>query len=235
MDMNGLPKRETQPVQTKQLLSLSKSCTKVNKNQYLFSEGMTADGVFIILNGKIQISKITPDGQEFTFRICSEGDIVGEAVLFSHSQKYLLNARALENTEAAFIPKDVLETEIFKDGQLAFEFMKWLSNQYQKTQLKFRDLIMHGKKGALYSTLIRASNSYGSKRDNGILIDIPLTNQELANFCGATRESVNRMLSELKKEGVVSIISGKILIRDLQYLKDAISCEDCPITFCNIE
>ena len=55
-------------------------------------------------------------------------------------------------------------------------------------------------KGALYSTLIRMTNSYGVLKENGILIDLPLTNQELANFCATSRESVNRMLNELKSK-----------------------------------
>ena len=79
--------------------------------------------------------------------------------------------------------------------------MKWMGIDQQKTQTKFRDLMLHGKKGALYSTLIRLSNSYGVKKENGVLIDLVLTNQDLANFCGMTREVVNRMLAELKKRG----------------------------------
>ena len=71
--------------------------------------------------------------------------------------------------------------------------MKRMGVHHQKTQSKFRDLILHGKKGALYSTLIRMTNSYGVHQGDGILIDLSLTNQELANFCGMSREVVNRM------------------------------------------
>lgn len=58
------------------------------------------------------------------------------------------------------------------------------------------------QKGALYSTLIRLSNSYGVERSDGILINIVLTNQDLAKFCAAARESVNRMLGDLRKKGL---------------------------------
>lgn len=113
--------------------------------------------------------------------------------------------------------------------------MKWMGIDQQKTQTKFRDLLLHGKKGALYSTLIRLSNSYGVQKPDGILIDLALTNQELANFCGMTREVVNRMLSDLKKEKMISMAEGKMLIRDLSYLKTQINCENCPISFCKID
>jgi CRP-like cAMP-binding protein len=95
---------------------------------------------------------------------------------------------------------------------------------------------MHGKKGALYSTLIRISNSYGVKVDQGILLNIHLTNQELAKFCASTRESVNRMLSELKKKRIIDYSADeKIIILDLAYLREEIGCENCPIDICNIE
>jgi len=147
----------------------------------------------------------------------------------------LLSAKAIENAEIAAVRKDVIEREIFHNSALAFEFMKWMSDHFRKTQTKFRDLVLNGKKGALYSTLIRMTNSYGVQKNDGILIDLPLTNQELANFCGTSRESTNRILNELKKEAVISINKGKIVVHDLQFLKDEIGCENCPAVYCNIE
>lgn len=95
--------------------------------------------------------------------------------------------------------------------------------------------MLNGKKDALYSTQIRLSNSYGRTRNDGVLIDILFTNQELALFCTATRESVNRMLAELRKRDKIAMqSSGKILIKDLQFLRDEIGSENCPIELCNI-
>ena len=151
------------------------------------------------------------------------------------ASKYLLNAKVIESGEVAVIYKDELERRLEIDSRLAIEFMRWESNQNRKTQTKFRDLVLHGKKGALYSTLIRLTNSYGQKTPNGILIDLPLTNQELANFCGTSREVVNRMLSDLRKNHVLSVDKGIITIHDLNYLKMEINCENCPKEICNIE
>lgn len=229
------PLKSTHSIQIKELLKFTERTLSVKKGSYIFQEGMNGEGIFIILKGKVQISKITTDGQELTFRICTDNDIIGEGILFSHIPKYILTARVLEDCQLAFIRREVVENEIFKDGALALEFMKWMSDQYRRTQTKFRDLLLNGKKGALYSTLIRMTNSYGIEVKNGILIDIHITNQELANFCGTTRESVNRMLSDLKKEEVLSIHNGKITIHNLPYLKDEIHCEECPITYCSIE
>lgn len=227
--------KPTHSIEIKELLKFADRRFKSERGRYLFQEGMAADELYVVLSGKIQISKITTDGRELSLRICGENDICGELTLFTEHPRYLLSAMVLEEGEIAAIKKDVIESEIFQNSKLAYEFMKWMSDHFRKTQTKFRDLVLNGKRGALISTLIRMSNSYGVHKGNEILIDLPLTNQELANFCGTSRESTNRILSELKKDHIISIKKGKITILDLQSLRDEIGCENCPAIYCNIE
>lgn len=225
----------THSIEIKELLQFADRTIHVPKGSYLFQEGMGAEELYLILGGKVQISKVTQDGRELALRICGENDICGELTLFTNAPKYLLSALILEDAKIAAIRKDVLEKEIFHNPKLAFEFMKWMSDHFRKTQTKFRDLVLNGKKGALFSTLIRMTNSYGVEKDTGILIDLPLTNQELANFCGTSRESTNRILNDLKREGIISIKKGKILVHDLEFLRQEIGCENCPAVFCSID
>ncbi|WP_409978512.1 Crp/Fnr family transcriptional regulator [Anoxybacteroides amylolyticum] len=208
---------------------------EIKKGTYLFREGEQAEEVYYIQSGKIQVSKIATDGQELSLRICSKGDIVGELTLFTEQAKYLLNAKVLEDGIVSCIQREVLEKSLLENNKLALEFMKWMSDHFRKTQTKFRDLVLHGKKGALYSTLIRMCNSYGVMKENGILIDLHLTNQELANFCGTSREVVNRLLKDLRTKGIISINRGKITVHHLTYLRNEIDCEDCPPEICSID
>ncbi|MEH7525750.1 Crp/Fnr family transcriptional regulator [Bacillus sp. JJ1503] len=219
----------------KELLLTVNHKRKIEKGTFLFQEGMKASELFIIESGLIQISKIVPDGRELTLRMCSTGDIIGELTLFCSAPRYMLSAKVIEGGEVAVIAQNELEERLKQEHQLALELMKWTSLQYRKTQTKFRDLILHGKKGALYSTLIRLSNSYGVISENGITLSIPLTNQELANFCGTSREVVNRMLGELRKKEIISVEKGIITIHSLNYLKNEIDCENCPVEICNID
>jgi CRP-like cAMP-binding protein len=207
----------------------------VEKGTYLFQEGSSATELFFIHNGIIQLNKINPDGREFTLKICTTGDLIGESMLFSPNIKYSLNAKVIEDGKVAIISKEELEKKLSKNHDLALDFIKWMSIQQRKTQSKFRDLVLHGKKGALYSTLIRLSNSYGASTNKGIFINLPLTNQELANFCGTSREVVNRLLSELRKSKIISINKGFITIHDLEFLKIDINCENCPVEICGID
>lgn len=223
------------PASLRELFEMVHHYKKIEKGTLLFQEGTFANELYIVQSGIVQVSKIVPDGRELSLRMCTSGDIIGEVDLFCPSQRYLLTGRVTESGEVAVIMKDALEEKLAQNLPLALEFMKWMSLQYRKSQTKFRDLVLHGKKGALYSTLIRISNSYGIKTENGILIRLPLTNQELANFCGTSREVVNRLLSDLRKEHVISVDKGTITIHDLDFLKNEIDCENCPLEICRID
>ncbi|MGH2316262.1 Crp/Fnr family transcriptional regulator [Planococcus sp. SE5232] len=218
-----------------ELLSIRHQTKELKKDSYLFHEGDAISGVFIIRSGKIRIEKVTPNGRELTLKICGPGQLVGEVTIFSEAPKYMLDARAIEDTVCLHISINDLEEALLSNARLSIAFMKWMGIDQQKTQTKFRDLLLHGKKGALYSTLIRLSNSYGVVTEKGTLIDLVLTNQDLANFCGMTREVVNRMLNDLKKNGIVSLLEGKILIHDMSHLKTETNCENCPIYLCKID
>ncbi len=208
---------------------------RYEKGTYLFQEGKIAQELFLIKSGRVQISKVIPDGRELSLRICSSLDVIGELTLFCKEASYMLSAKILENAEIYVLPKEKFEQTLSNNGALTIQWLKWIQLQNQQNQTKFRDLILHGKKGALFSTLIRMTNSYGKSVKDGILIDFPLTNQELANFCGTSREVVNRMLSELKKERILSTEKGFLTIHNLNYLKEEIDCEHCPVSICRID
>ncbi len=208
---------------------------KIPKGQFLFQEGTSSKEVFYLKQGTIQISKVIPDGRELTLRLSSPGDVIGEVTLFCKESTYMLSGKALEDVVVYTISKEEFESKLSQQPELVLGWLQWVQLQNQKNQTKFRDLLLHGKKGAVFSTLIRLTNSYGKKVDNGIFIDLTLTNQEIANFCGTSREVVNRLLNELKKEEVLSIDKGQLIIHNLQYLKDEINCENCPIEICRID
>lgn len=208
---------------------------KVKKGTFLFQEGQVGENFFVVSRGKFQISKFSGDGKELCLRLCGPNAVMGELMIFSNNGRYLFNCRALEDSEVLIIYNKTIEKELLKNSAFAVEFLKMMTEHFRKQHTKFRDLVLYGKKGALYSTLIRMSNSYGVKISSGILLDVSITHQDLANFSSTSRESVNRELNALKSKGIVSFKGRKIIIHNLDYLKKQINCEDCPKSYCNIE
>ena len=211
---------------------------KVEKGNHIFHEGESAGDLFLIKNGSVQISKETENGKELTFRICGRNSIIGESSLFGPTTFHSNTAKAIINSDLIILSKHSLEMILTEQPSLMIEYLKWIQNENLKNQSLIRDLVIHGKKGALYSTLIRLSNTYGKNlqnKDNQVLIDIHLTNTEVANMCSTSREMINRMLNDLKKHNIITFEKGYITILDLEYLKQEIACENCPVSICRID
>lgn len=205
----------------------------LSKGSAIYREGDPADKMYFIRKGRVKVTKLSVEGKEYIMYLFQEGDFLGQFDPY-HDSKQSFTAQAVENCEIGIIQKSDLEVLLWQHGELAIEFMKWMGLMHRLTQTKFRDLLMYGNQGALCSTLIRLSNSYGLDGEDGILISLKLTNSDLADFIGCARESVNRMLSDLKKADAITINDGHITITNLRYLKDICKCEMCPKEICRI-
>lgn len=201
----------------------------------LFRDGEAADRLYLLESGQIKLTKATSDGKELTLQVFGHGELVGMSGLFEAGVAYTSTATTNEPGEVIVIQRSALEKLLVENGEYCVDFLRWMAVMNRRIQSKFRDLLLNGKTGAFYSTLIRMTNTYGEEREDGILINLPLTNRDLAQFIGLTRESVNRMLSDLKKLDVIEILPhGHLLIKDLNYLKEAICCDDCPPEICQM-
>ncbi|MFC0187923.1 Crp/Fnr family transcriptional regulator [Fictibacillus aquaticus] len=220
--------------ETFQLLKDIMYSQKIEKDQYLFLDDDTANKLYYVKHGQIKITKMNEEGKELVLYIFQDGDLIGE-LANSGEARYSFSAKAARDTEVGVIQQKDLETLIWQHGNVAVEFMRWMGIMHKITRSKFRDLMLYGKNGALCSTLIRLSNSYGRMTADGIVLSNKFTNTELAELVGTSRETVNRMLSQLKKENVIKTNKdGTIVIADLAFLKEACHCEDCPKEICRV-
>ncbi|WEK54859.1 MAG: Crp/Fnr family transcriptional regulator [Candidatus Cohnella colombiensis] len=200
---------------------------KAATTSHLFWEGDPTANLYYIQKGKVKLRKSTEEGREFIFSILQAGDLICETLdgsVVHHSY----TAEVIEHAEIGVIGWNELEGLLKQNGDMAIRFMSWMTLSHRITQSKFRDLLLFGKPGALASTLIRLSNSYGVLTPTGIRIDLKLTNAELADFIGTTRESVNRLLHSFKEDGIIEMISGKITIIKLDALRGVCQCPTCP-------
>lgn len=207
----------------------------LKSGEYLFHEGDHAKYFYFVRRGQIFITKFAESGRVLSLRLATRGSIIGELPLYEENPVYIFNAVAQSDSEVYAIEFPTLHSWLEKKPSLAINLLKIIGVHMRKQHSKFRDLVLYGKKGAIYSTLIRFANSYGQEIDNGILIKVPLTNQELANYSATARESLNRMLSDLRRQNVIEMRDGLIFIRDINFLKQEIQCENCGLEICNIE
>ena len=226
----------TIPQEIANLFQTKGTVLKVEKGTHIFQEGERAEHIFLIKSGTVQIRKETEGGKELTIRICGTNCLIGESLMFCKFTSHSGTAKAIETSEIYSLHNDVLESFIENQPTLMMDYLKWIQTENIKNQSRLRDLVLHGKKGALYSTLIRLANTYGEFRsDNEVYIPITFTNTDLANLCATSREMVNRMLSDLRKNNIISVEKGHITIHNLPHLKNEIDCENCPLAICRID
>lgn len=217
-----------------QFFSEKESIQKVKAGSVLFQEKDPVQHIFILLKGSAAIGRVHVKGKEFILKILNGREILIEYQLFKENPYYHFYAKALTDCEFIMIKKDQFEDFVLKDTAAMNSLAAWMSTRYLKAQMKCQDLIMNGKKGGLYSILIRLSNSYGVVTEEGILIDLPLTHQELANLTYGTREVIQRALKELREQDIISYDNQKITIKKVNYLKGEVDCQNCSMEICGL-
>ncbi|MGQ7886019.1 Crp/Fnr family transcriptional regulator [Paenibacillus anseongense] len=203
------------------------------KGEYLFWEGELADRLFYVFQGGVRITKTSEAGKSLILHLYQTGDLFGQIDPFQNSVQNF-SAEVTADCKVGVIMRKDLEELLQQHSDLAIEFMKWMGLMHRMTEAKFRDLMMYGKPGALCSLLIRLGNSYGVPSGEHTLIDYKLSNAEMADMIGSTREGVNRMLSEMRKEDAITYRNGQIVIKNANYLRNICHCENCPLEICRM-
>ncbi|PLS01775.1 Crp/Fnr family transcriptional regulator [Neobacillus cucumis] len=207
---------------------------KVKAGTVFFHEKDSVEYVYLILKGSIALGRVHLRGKEFILKVLTDKEVIVEYQLFKANPQYQFYAKALTDCELLSIKRELFEEFILTDPEAMNALAAWLSTGYIKAQMKCQDLIMNGKKGGLYSILIRLCNSYGVKTEDGLLIDLPLTHQELANLTYGTREVIQRALKELREKDIILYENQKFTIKNLPYLKSEVDCQNCPFEICGI-
>lgn len=189
----------------------------------LYYEGDDVEAIYYINSGRVKMTKMSEDGKQIILSFMHAGDLIGEFG-GADGECYGQGAEVVESGSVGVIMMNDLEKLLSENGNVALEFIRWMGTMQRITQLKLRDLLMNGKAGALASMLVRAGNSYGKATADGILIMKKLNHSDLAEMIGATRENVTKTLSGWKEQGIIEVVQGKILIRELRELHEICGC-----------
>lgn len=202
-------------------------------NDLIFHEGSVLDKLFWVEDGHIKLTKLNEEGKNLIFHYFFPKDLFGE---FNGKDEQItpFTAQAMEKSSLGIIDQDTLKELILEDNELMIEFMQWQNHMKRFVQLKLRDLLFHGKDGALASVILRTANTYGEKRDDHIFVTRKFTNNDFAEMIGSSRETINRLLLSFKKKGIISYENGWIKVLNMTQLKDLCHCEECPVSICRL-
>lgn len=189
----------------------------IKKGENLMTEGNSINGLYCIKDGKGKLTKLNTNGKEQIIKFVKGGDLLGHRSILSE-ELVGLNAIALEDMHVCFIPKgDILDT-IRENNNFSLSLMRNISHQLNEANTSISQMAQKPVKDRLAETLLLLEETFGV--DNEDCIDVVLTREEIANTIGTATESAIRLLSNLKKDGVIDLIGKKIKILNKSTLKN---------------
>lgn len=222
--INNIPIFSSLPKEQKEQLKHIIQSKKMTKNEVLFQEFDPADAIYFVNEGKVRIMKSTPDGKEIALSIRQAGEMFAEVALFCKpGSTYPASAVCIENGNISFIKNDDLEAFLLSHPRLAISMFKIYAERLRISQSTLRDVALYGKFGALAATLVRLAEEYGENSEHGIVIKLKLTHEDIGSFFGATRESVTRLMNQLKEQKIVTKKQGYFYIHNIDLLKEYIN------------
>ncbi len=189
------------------------------KKEDIFSEGDQPEWFYIVSRGKVKITKISADGKEIILEIISPTDIFG-GVAVIRGFPYPANAVAMEESEVLKISRKNLMRLVDRFPNLMYCIALQLGDRMKSSYESLKNIALERVEARIAALLLKLSTKVGVETREGLLIDMRLTKQDVADMVGTTVETSIRTFSKFKKEGLLTDTDGKFLIKDRKGLAE---------------
>lgn len=187
------------------------------RGQALFTEGDLAERVFVIERGWVMISSIAPGGREIVLGVRGPGDVIGDLSALDGAPRSA-TALAIGDIEATVAPGSTL-TRALADAATAMELLKILAARLRDADRKRLEFAALDTLGRVAWRLQELGERFGEETAEGLEVELPLSQEQLASWCGASREATVKALASLRSLGCISTGRRSVVIRDAQALQ----------------
>lgn len=184
----------------------------LDKGQPLFFQKDTATVVYYIKSGMLKILKTSVNGNEKIFSIYPKGNLVALSVLFNEPPRYPASAVALEQTLVIAIPIKVLEKAILSNQQATRAWFCHLNRRLESVQQLLTDQVFIDAKDRFKKMIQLFMKNQSPQIGEIVVLEMPLTKQEMAELLSVRRETFSRLLSSLKEEGICEYHSKQLRV-----------------------
>ena len=188
-----------------------------SKFQYIAMEGDALNAIGIILSGQLAVQKIYPSGKTLTLKQMSQGNVFGEAIIFSQKSEFPSSFFCLQDTKVLYISREILIQLIKSYDQLMLNFMSLLSNRILMLSEITKTLSMDTIRKKLANYLL---SEYMLQKNTSL--KLALSKERLAEKFGVTRPSLSREFQYLKNNGIIDYDKSIVHILDMDALEDLI-------------
>lgn len=186
---------------------------KILADEMIFMENDLEDTLFYIVEGLVKLFIVSRDGKEKTMHILGAGQIFGETAMFDELG-YCLNAQTLTDTIVYCATFKEFKEVTLEEPELAFELLRAMADKARTSNQQIKDMIFYDVAGRTANQILVFSQQFGVRTEQGVLVQLVLTHQELANLLGASRVTVTKILNQFEEDGVIEIVNRRILIKD---------------------
>jgi CRP-like cAMP-binding protein len=191
---------------------------RLSKGEDAFRQGEPAQKFFLLLHGRLRVTRLNPQGQRMVVRFIAPGDMFGVAMAIQ-VEAYPGTATAAVDSVALAWPNGVWSDLLARHPGLAVKTMQSLGARLQDSQKRILDLSTQQVEQRIAGAVLQLARQAGRQTDDGVLIDFPLSRQDLAEMIGATLHTVSRTLSAWEETGLVECGRQRVVVRDLPGLR----------------
>ncbi len=202
-------------LQSNDLWELAEKCNAIDyrKTEMIFREGEPAERMFLVDAGRVKLSIASPAGQELLIAVLGRGDIFGELAVIDRGPR-AMTARAMEHSRVYALSSDVFWTLLESQPALARRLLELMARRLRRADQATQDLVFFDAPTRLARKLLELAEEHGQTTQQGdrVQINLRLTQDEVAQMIGVTRESANRLIASFAGRGWIDWNDGNPII-----------------------
>jgi CRP-like cAMP-binding protein len=191
---------------------------RLRRGEVLFHEGDAGDKLYIVTDGKIKLGRTSSDGRENLLAIMGPGQMFGELSLFDPGPR---SATVTAITDTAYLSLSHEDMMRWLDGRpaVALGLLSQLAGRLRRSNDVVADLVFSDVPGRVAKALLDLADRFGRTADDGVHVHHDLTQEELAQLVGASRETVNKALADFASRGWIRLEPRSVVIMDVERMK----------------
>lgn len=196
------------------------SKTKLFKNrEVICRRGDLGSQMYVIASGKVTIHTDSDEGKELGFGFMNAGDVFGEIAMLDGGER-TATVKAIEPTVILVIEKRDFIPFIEREPKVAVLLLTTLASRLRSADEHFEDIFFRNLPGRLAKKFLGLAEDYGHPTEDGVQIDLKLSQGEIGKLTGATRESINKQMRAWEIAGLIGCNKGFVTIKDHDALED---------------
>ncbi len=202
--------RGNTPAELRSICQLARSYS-INQGEFFFHQDDPATILYVLTAGQVKLTQISPDGHQVLVRFVHPGEDFG-AIATLTGATYPLSAQAVENCVAEGWDQLTVKRLLIKFPRITMNALHLIADRFVELQERYRELATERVERRVARALLRLAEQSGRNIEAGLLLDLSLQRQDLAEMTGTTLYTVSRILSGWEREGLVEVGRGRIVI-----------------------